>query len=94
VPAASPQPPIDPIGKSTGVRYSDVQYSAGLQDTAGFANGGLKRGEMLQAVVAHHEIEGRRRKRHAGRVGKHVGAPAQPVGLLQIEPDHEEILPF
>ena len=49
---------------------------------------------MLQAVVADNQVEGGRRKRHACRVGKHVPARTRAVGLLQVQPDHQQIPPF
>jgi hypothetical protein len=54
---AAPQPAIDAVGQSGGVRYSDVQYAIGFNHAADLADRGVEFGEMLQAVIAHHEIE-------------------------------------
>ena len=89
VPPAPPQPAIDAVRQSIRVRYSDVQYAIRFQDAADLANGGFQSGEMLQAMVADDEIEGRRRERQAGRVGKHIRAFAQTVGPLQIEANNK-----
>jgi hypothetical protein len=89
---APPQPAIDAIRQGSGVGYSDVQYAIRFDHAADFTDRGLQLGEMLQAVIADHEIEGSRLKRHAGRVGKHVRSLAETVGPLQIEPDHQNVL--
>ena len=74
-----------------GVRHSDVQYAVRFNDAADFAEGSIEFREMLQAVIADHEIEGSRRKRHAGGIGEHIRALDQRVGPLQIEPDHQNV---
>jgi hypothetical protein len=79
VPAAREDVPVNAIAQPVPVRHRRVEPSAGLQHAPDLPQRALDIGDVLQHVMADHQIEACRGKRHRPALAEDA---AVPIGQL------------